>query len=264
MGIAEDILALINPTKFKMIRLKRANVMLQAEKICVMPYRNQGDRKEYTYIDLAKTFEAVFFPEGLSKTAEKAYEDVYGEALYPRTQNKPEPQKKSGNIKSEKEPEKRPEKKPEAPGSESKPPKKPENTKAEPVSEEKEKNESKTEPGMSEKPGNTKPQGELPEEIPGQMEIRRDFKEYCPEEGAVEGTLVEEDGREPEAAAGHPYMTRAEYMRALSVEEYAQYMARAMLTGFMGLTFRQLTEEGFWKNWLTRLVDESGRTIEEG
>ena len=264
LGITEDILALINPTKFKMVRLERANAMLQAEKICVMPYRNQGDRKEYTYIDLAKTFEAVFFPEGLSKTAEKAYEDVYGEALYPRTQNKPEPQKKSGNIKSEKEPEKRPEKKPEAPGSESKPPKKPENTKAEPVSEEKEKNESKTEPGMSEKPGNTKPQGELPEEIPGQMEIRRDFKEYCPEEGAVEGTLVEEDGREPEAAAGHPYMTRAEYMRALSVEEYAQYMARAMLTGFMGLTFRQLTEEGFWKNWLTRLVDESGRTIEEG
>ena len=91
------------------------------------------------------------------------------------------------------------------------------------------------------------------------MEIRRDFKEYCPEEEPEQTADKEE-----EPAAGHPYMTRAEYMRALSVEEYAQYMARAMLTGFMGLTFRQLTEEGFWKNWLTRLVDESGRTIEEG
>ncbi len=112
---------------------------------------------------------------------------------------------------------------------------------------------------MSEKPGNTKPQGELPEEIPGQMEIRRDFKEYCPEEEPEQTADKEE-----EPAAGHPYRTRAKYLQSLSVEEHAGYMANAMLKSFMGLTFRQLTEAEFWKNWLMCLVDESGRTIEEG
>lgn len=236
LGITEDILALINPTKFKMVRLEKANIMLQAEKICVMPYRNQGDRKEYTYIDLAKAFEAVFFPEGLGKNAETAYEDVYGEPLYHRTEKKAESPKKPENTKSEKKPEKR---KPKV-----------------------QESESKTEPQPSEKPENTKSHEELPEEIPGQMDIRKDFKEYCPEEETE--ALVETDSEEPETAAGSPYKTRAEYIQGLSVEEHARYMANAMLTKFVGLTFRQLTEEGFWKNWLMRLVDETGRVIEEG
>lgn len=232
LGIVEDILAIINPTKFKMVRLEKANVMLQAEKICVMPYRNHGDRKEYTYIDLTKAFETVFFPEELNKNAEMSYEEVYGEPLYPETPKEPEIPKKPQNVKLEKRSEKR---SPEV---------------------------SRSEIKIPEKSENAKPQEEVTEEIPGQMEIIRDFKEYCPQE--EEGVSVEEGRKEPEAAAGHPYKTRVEYMRALSVEEYARYMANAMRTNFAGLTFRLLTEEETWKNWLKCLVDESGRTIEEG
>ncbi len=91
--------------------------------------------------------------------------------------------------------------------------------------------------------------------------LGRQIKEYCPDE---EADLVETDSEEPETAAGSPYRTRAEYIQSLPVEEHARYMANAMLTKFVGLTFRQLTEEGFWKNWLMCLVDETGRDIEEG
>lgn len=83
-GIAEDVLAFINPTKFKVVRLEKANVMLQEHVIRVMPYRNQGENREYTYIDFAKAFEAVFFPDGMDgRSAQAAYEEVYGEPLCP-------------------------------------------------------------------------------------------------------------------------------------------------------------------------------------
>lgn len=231
LGITEDILGFINPTKFKMVRLERANIMLQAEKICVMPYRNQGDRKEYTYIDFAKTFEHIFFPDGPDKNAETAYEDVYGEPLHPEPE-KTEPPKKTENTKPERKPEK----------------KEPKEKRKEP----------KPEPETREKPENTKLREESEEQLPGQMELTEDFKEYCPEE------LTEPDRKEPEAAAGHPYRTRMEYIQSLSVDEYARYMTDTMQTGMGSLTFRQLTQEEFWKNWLTCLVDETGRTIEEG
>lgn len=256
LGITEDILGFINPTKFKMVRLERANIMLQAEKICVMPYRNQGDRKEYTYIDFAKTFEHIFFPDGPGKNAETAYEDVYGESLHPEPE-KPEPPKKPESTKSERKPEKKePEKKKEKPKPETS--EKLENTKSEAEPEEKEGTETRPAPELPEKPGNTKLREESEEELPGQMELTEDFKEYCPEE------LTEPDRKEPEAAAGHPYRTRAEYIQSLSVDEYARYMADTMRKDFISLSFQQLTEEEFWKNWLTCLVDETGRTIEEG
>lgn len=209
-GIAEDVLALINPTKFKMVRLERANVMLQAEKICVMPYRSQGDRKEYTYIDLAKAFEGVFFPEGLNKTAETAYEDAYGEPLYPEPSLKPE--QKPETAESKKKPEK---KKPEEPGAKPEHREKPEHTKPETKS--KNKKEEETEPERPEESKDAKPQEELPEEIPGQMELRKDFEEYCPEEEPEQTADKEE-----EPAAGHPYRTRAKYLQSLSVEEHAR------------------------------------------
>lgn len=251
-GIAEDVLALINPTKFKMVRLERANVMLQAEKICVMPYRSQGDRKEYTYIDLAKAFEGVFFPEGLSKTAETAYEEAYGEPLYPKPEQKPEKaEQKPATAESEKKPEK---KKPEASEAGPEYQEKPEHTKPELKLKEEEEDETE----LPEEPRDEKPQERLTEEIPGQMELRKDFKEYCPE-GEPEQAADKE-----EPVAGHPYGTRAKYLQGLSVEEHAGYMANAMLKSFIGLTFRELTEAELWKNWLMRLVDESGRTIEEG
>lgn len=254
LGITEDILGFINPTKFKMVRLEKANIMLQAEKICVMPYRNQGSRKEYDYIDFARTFENIFFPDGFDKNAETAYEDVYGEPLHPKPE-KAEPPKKPENAKPERKPEKKePEKKEKT---KPEPPKKSENTKSEVEPGEREGTETRPAPEIPENPGNTKLREGSEEELPGQMEITKDFKEYCPEE------LIEPDRKEPETAAG-PYRTRAEYIQFLSVDEYARYMADTMQKDFISLTFRQMTEEEFWKNWLTCLVDETGRTIEEG
>lgn len=107
------------------------------------------------------------------------------------------------------------------------------------------------------------------QQIPGQMELERNFPEYCPEESKTESApkelKIKMSPEEPEAAAG--YNTRLEYMKALTVDEYARYIAEAMQKGFgqgFGrLTFRQLATEAFWKSWITHLVDETGRIIEE-
>lgn len=80
--ITTSILLIINPTKFKMIRLERANVMLTVDKIKVMPYRNQGEQQEYTYIDFGRAFETLFYPAGIDTPINEAYKNVYGESYY--------------------------------------------------------------------------------------------------------------------------------------------------------------------------------------
>lgn len=80
--ITVSILLIINPTKFKMIRLERANVMLTVDKIKVMPYRNQGEQQEYTYIDFGRAFETMFYPAGVDTPINEAYKNVYGESYY--------------------------------------------------------------------------------------------------------------------------------------------------------------------------------------
>ena len=120
----------------------------------------------------------------------------------------------------------------------------------------KEDSEREEEVKTGEKPENTKCEG-VSEVIPGQMDLEKDFSEYCPEDT---GNKPEEE----QVAAGCPYETRLEYLKTLSAEDHARYMADIMRTRFVGLSFRQLTEEDFWKRWLMCIVDESGRTIEEG
>ena len=106
------------------------------------------------------------------------------------------------------------------------------------------------------------------------MGLTEDFPEYCPGEkepreepgapkGEPEADAGEEPASEPEAAAGCPYKSRFEYLRTLSRPEYARHMAEAM-KGLKGLSFRDLTQERIWEEWLEGLVDEAGRTIEEG
>ena len=80
--ITVSILLIINPTKFKMIRLERANVMLTVDKIKVMPYRNQGEQQEYSYIDFGRAFETMFYPAGIDTPINEAYKNVYGESYY--------------------------------------------------------------------------------------------------------------------------------------------------------------------------------------
>lgn len=134
----------------------------------------------------------------------------------------------------------------------------------------------KKEPKMPEKPMDTERGRYSEEELPGQMEMTRDFREYCqgetePREGAgtpggetgEPGEQEEAPAEEPEAAAGRPYKSRFEYLRTLSQSEYARHMAEAM-KGLKGLSFRDLTQERIWEEWLEGLVDETGRTIEEG
>ncbi len=82
--ITVSILLIINPTKFKMFRLERANVMLTVDKIKVMPYRNQGEQQEYSYIDFGRAFETMFYPAGIDTPINEAYKSVYGESYYKR------------------------------------------------------------------------------------------------------------------------------------------------------------------------------------
>ncbi len=241
-GITEDILALINPTKFKMVRLERANVMMTEGGIRVMPYRNQGENKEHTYPEFAQAFERVFFPDGMDgKNAEDAYREFYREPLMPETE-KPGNTECGGQSVKETAPT--------------------------------EKAGAKAKPKTTEKPGNAECGGHAEGELPGQMGLTEDFSEYCPGEkepreepgapkGEPEADAGEEPASEPEAAAGCPYKSRFEYLRTLSRPEYARHMAEAM-KGLKGLSFRDLTQERIWEEWLEGLVDEGGRTIEEG
>ena len=253
-GVTDDILMLINPTKFKMVRLDRANVMMREEGIQILPYRNQGERKEYTYIDFAKAFEKVFFPGGIGgRNAENAYEEVYKEPLYPKAKNPEKP----GNTECGGQSEEKKKTEPEKPvKKEGKTSEKPGNAECGGDLERKENAVTKTEAQKGEKPGNAEYGGES-EKVPGQMEIEKDFPEYCPES-------TEDKPKEGQAAAGCPYKTRLGYLKHLSAEEYARYMSENMQINWKGLSFRQLTEEEFWQRWLTSLVDEAGRTIEEG
>ena len=269
-GITEDILALINPTKFKMVRLERANVMMTEGGIRVMPYRNQGENKEHTYPEFAQAFERVFFPDGMDgKNAEDAYREFYREPLMPETE-KPGNTECGGQSVKETAPK-------EKAGAKAKPKttEKPGNAECGGQSGQTYERDPKTEPKMPENPMDAECGGHAEGELPGQMGLTEDFPEYCPgdkepreEPGAPEGETEadageEEPANEAEAAAGCPYKSRFEYLRTLSRPEYARHMAEAM-KGLKGLSFRDLTQERIWEEWLEGLVDEAGRTIEEG
>lgn len=102
----------------------------------------------------------------------------------------------------------------------------------------------------------------LPESVARQGEKEPREEPGAPK-GEPEADAGEEPASEPEAAAGCPYKSRFEYLRTLSRPEYARHMAEAM-KGLKGLSFRDLTQERIWEEWLEGLVDEAGRTIEEG
>lgn len=140
-----------------------------------------------------------------------------------------------------------------------------------------------------------KPEEKEPGQVEGQTELTKDFPEYCPdamnrpEEEKVAPVQDEEpqippagdtrqeethreepqmagesqEIKEPQTAAASPYKTRAEYIKELGTEEFADYMASAMRAN-REITFATLIRRDYWKNWLGRLVDEEGRTIEEG
>ena len=98
--IARELLVILNPTKFKMIRLEYANVMMTEHTIKVMPYRNHGENQEYDYMDFAKGFEKLFlqeYPEDLQMAAGDLYKRVYDEPLYPEAEKIPDRGGKKGD-----------------------------------------------------------------------------------------------------------------------------------------------------------------------
>ena len=211
--IARELLVILNPTKFKMIRLEYANVMMTEHTIKVMPYRNHGENQEYDYMDFAKGFEKLFiqeYPEDLKMAAGDLYKRVYDESLYPETQ--------------EKIPEKKPEVKKEPP--------------KEPVQED---------------------EKEPEEQIPGQIEITKDFPEYCPGNMEVPAEITEEE------EIKRAYATRRLYMASIPAQEAAEYMAKVMdkkMRSMRGVSFAALGKEEFWTELFEAEVDKNGEEIE--
>ena len=264
--ITVSILLIINPTKFKMIRLECANVMLTVDKIKVMPYRNQGEQQEYTYIDFGRAFETLFYPVGMSTPINEAYQSVYGEPYYeerpernpakterpaPKTERletKPaEPQTKQPDppTKSEEILTKDEEKQTETP-----------DTTAVPA-ETKEKEPEKAEETPETK---TEFQQEITDEtqIPGQTELIKDFPEYCPPDM---NTPEQQDQSEVKPA----YATRRIYIASVDADTAAEYMGKAMenaIRNMPGVSFGVLTKESFWKEFFETEVDRNGAEIE--
>lgn len=227
--IARELLVILNPTKFKMIRLEYANIMMTEHAIKVMPYRNRGENQEHTYIDFVKGFERLLlssYPEDLKMAAGDLYKRVYGESLYPETQEKiPEkkPEKKAPALVKTEDPKKSEPKK--------EPPKEPSKEPAQ---------EAKKEPE---------------EQIPGQTEITKDFPEYCPNNMEVS---------EEEEIKG-AYATRRLYIASIPSKDAAKYMADVMdkkLRSMRGVSFSVLGKEEFWSEFLDVQVDKDGDEIE--
>lgn len=258
--ITVSILLIINPTKFKMIRLERANVMLTVDKIKVMPYRNQGEQQEYTYIDFGRAFETLFYPAGMSTPINEAYQSVYGKPYYEekpeRNPAKPEhPAPKVEKIPTKpaepqtKQPD-QPTKSEEIPTKdEEKPTETPDTTTVPAEAEEKELE--KTEETLEVKP-------EF-QQIPGQTELVKDFPQYCP----PDMNAPEQQDKSEEVKPA--YATRRLYIASVDADTAAEYMGKAMekaIRNMPGVSFGVLTKESFWKEFFETEVDGEGNEIE--
>ena len=271
--ITVSILLIINPTKFKMIRLERANVMLTVDKIKVMPYRNQGEQQEYTYIDFGRAFEELFYPAGMSTPINEAYQSVYGKPYY---EERPErnPAKPERNPAKPEHPAQKVEKTPTKPSeSQTKQPDSP--TKSEEILTKDEEKQNETpdttaipaetkekEPEKAEETPETKTefQQEITDEtqIPGQTELIKDFPEYCPPDM---NTPEQQDQSEVKLA----YATRRLYIFSVDADTAAEYMGKAMekaIRNMPGVSFGVLTKESFWKEFFETEVDRNGDEIE--
>lgn len=230
-GIEEDILFITNPSKFKMLRLEKANVMMLEKVIRVMPYKVGGELREseeFSYIDLAMAFEEVFFPDfpDISGSMQSIYERVYGAPQYETVEKKEEkPEKKTAEKKKEKA-KKKPQEKPKK------------------LSEKPQEKKEKEKPDEKQKE----------EQIPGQTELTKDFPEYCPEEVMNTSETVK-----------RAYTSRLLYMASKGDEEAADYMANLMETkirSMKNVSFAILVQARFWEELFKAEVDEEGKEIE--
>lgn len=75
--INREIMGIVAPTKFRMFRMQFANALFSEFQIRIMPYNGRGEPEEISYLELAKTFEQTFYPEGRKTSDSEAYERVY-------------------------------------------------------------------------------------------------------------------------------------------------------------------------------------------
>lgn len=236
--IEENLMAMVNPSKFKMVRLDSANVLLQENKIRVMPYRDKGQQEEYSYIDLGTAFEEVFYPNYPDITApiQKVYEDVYGVPLYEQKEAVQKKEKGASDLVSTRSGKETKSKK-----SEEKTARKEETIPKEPAKE----------PQMEE----SLPDEPAAEQIEGQLDIENDFPEICQEESRKEDV----------GPVRGAYKTRKEYLLSLPDEMAAEYMASCMekkMRRMKNVSFSVLAEKEYWAEFLSTEVDEKGETIE--
>lgn len=90
------------------------------------------------------------------------------------------------------------------------------------------------------------------EELPGQMDIEKDFPEYCPDSA--------EEKEEQEEIKAH-YGSRKEYLDSLNTTKAALYMA-ASLNDMRSITYSALISPRYWEQWLMAEVDENGEEIQ--
>lgn len=266
-NVTASILLIVNPTKFKMIRLERANVMLTVDKIKVMPYRNQGEQEEYTYIDFGRAFETMFYPAGMSTSINEAYQSVYGKPYYEEKAERNSAKTERPAPKVEKTPTKSEQsetKQPDSPikseetttKNEEKPIETPDTTaiSAEAEEKEQEKEEETTEVKTEFRQENTDEN-----QIPGQIELVKDFPKYCP----PDMNAPEQQDRSEEVKPA--YATRRLYISSVDADTAAEYMGKAMekiIRNMPGVSFGVLTKETFWKEFFETEVDGEGNEIE--
>ena len=75
--INREIMGIVAPTKFRMLQMPSANALFSEFQIRIMPYNGRGEPEEISYLELAKTFEQTFYPEGRKTSDSEAYERVY-------------------------------------------------------------------------------------------------------------------------------------------------------------------------------------------
>lgn len=189
------------------------------EKIIVFKIRSK--EKEFYDWEQARQYILTLITED---TAEIQYEKLYGKEFPKREEQPKEEPKKRKEAKVQKA--KKPEKKEIAPVQKAEEPKKEEPKQEEP------KQERKTEDTGKE------------DQIPGQLELTKDFPQYCP------------DNQE---SAKSPYGNRKAYIDKLPLEAAAGYMANAM----RNLPHFKMNFKEFWEEWLSKEVDEKGEEIEE-
>jgi hypothetical protein len=91
-----EIMAIVNPSKFKMVRLDTANVLMSENAIKVMPYVGHGQQSDYTYLEFAAAFEELFYPgeKAVPLKAEEPYFTVYETPLHEKKEERKKETKK--------------------------------------------------------------------------------------------------------------------------------------------------------------------------